>query len=114
MTRKPLAALNLVGLVASVVGSCLLVYALTLRPTNFRLVQTSENGMALCLGDKAVQAGYGGPLTVTDEPCPDTQHTGPMPEVLTNHPAMTTWGIRLILIGFLLQVPAALRSIKEG
>jgi hypothetical protein len=112
--RKLSATLNLFGLVTSLVGGILLAYALTLRPTNFRLVQTSDsNGMALCLGDKTVQAGFGGPLVVTSDPCPDTLHTGPTPEVLTNHPSMTTWGIRLIIAGFAFQLPAAIKTIRE-
>lgn len=106
-----LAVANLVGLSCGLVGGLLLVYALTLKPSQFRLVETSDGNMALCLKDKRVATGYGGPLGVTDEPCPEWQHTGPTAEVVTEKPAYVPWGVRLIIIGFVLQLPAAIAAL---
>jgi hypothetical protein len=102
-------SVNLFGLVCGVAGGIMLSSALTLRPTNFRLVQTKD-GTALCLKDKTVSTGFGGPLIVTDDPCPDTLHTGPTPEVLTNRPRLARTGFWLVIAGFIFQVPAALMS----
>jgi hypothetical protein len=61
------AALNLVGLLCSLIGGILLFYSLVLRPSNYRLVEKSDHNVAICLNDKLVASGWGGPLGVTDE-----------------------------------------------
>ena len=73
------ALLNLLGLVCSFLGGLFLFYSLTLKPSNFRLVKVGEKELAICLDDKIVVAGYGGPLVVSDDVCPDILKTGPTP-----------------------------------
>ena|SRR5712692_9978058 len=99
------------GLSCSLVGGFLLFYFLTLKPSEFRLVRTSNGDMALCLKDKRVATGYGGPLGVTDEPCPEWQHTGPTAEVVAEKPAYARWGLGLIIVGFGLQLPLAITAV---
>jgi hypothetical protein len=86
------AVLNLLGLSLTLVGSLLLIWTLTVKPSEFRLVKTSTSDMALCLKDKRVATGFGGPLVVTTEPCPEWQNTGPTAEVVTDKPAYADWG----------------------
>ena len=73
--NRVLAALNLVGLLFGLIGGLLLFFSLTLKPSNYRLVEKSDHGVAICLGDKLVASGYGGGIIVSDEPCP--QGIGP-------------------------------------
>ena len=101
------ALLNLLGLIFSVGGGLFLFYSLTLKPSNFRLVKIREKELAICLDDKTVVAGYGGPLVVSDDPCPDLKNTGPTPQVVADRPKLANAGVILILIGFALQLPAA-------
>jgi hypothetical protein len=101
------AVLNVVGLVGSAMGGLFLFYSLTFEPSHFRLVKVGDKKLAMCLDDKVVQAGYGGPLVATDEPCPNMQHIGPTLQVIANRPSLATWGIWLVVAGFFLQLPAA-------
>jgi hypothetical protein len=105
------ALLNLIGLVCSVLGGLFLFYSLALKPSNFRLVKVGESKLAICLDDKKVIAGYGGPLVVSDEVCPDMVKTGPTPQVVANRPKLASSGVLLILIGFVLQLPAAAAAV---
>jgi hypothetical protein len=105
------AFLNLIGLVCSVLGGLFLFYSLTLKPSNFRLVKVGEKELAICLDDRIVVAGYGGPLVVSDDVCPDIGKTGLTPQVVANRPKLTNFGILLILIGFALQLPAAAAAV---
>jgi hypothetical protein len=106
-----IAVVNLIGLFVSVVGGVLLFYFLELKPSEFRLVKQHDGGMALCLKDKRVESGYGGGLIVTDEPCPEMDTTGPTAEVVSSKPAFATWGLRLIIAGFVFQLPAAISAL---
>ncbi len=108
---KVWAVLNLIGLVYSVVGGLLLAYALTLKPSNFRLVKTGEKELAICLDNRTVVAGYGGPLVVSDDPCPDLKGTGPTAEITANRPRVAHLGLLLIIVGFVLQLPNAVVAI---
>ena len=60
------AALNLLGLILGLIGGLLLFFSLTLKPSNYRLVEKSDHSVAICLNDKLVVAGFGGPLVVTN------------------------------------------------
>ena len=105
------AVFNLIGLTCGVAGGLLLAYALTLKPSNFRLVKTGEKELAICLDSRRVVAGYGGPLVVSDDPCPDMQGTGPTAEITANRPQLAHLGLWLIICGFVLQLPSALAAI---
>jgi hypothetical protein len=70
-----------------------LFYGLTQRITNFRLVETKDGSMALCLKDRKVASGYGGPLILSDDPCPDVKPTGQLPEIVAEHPVMLNSGL---------------------
>jgi hypothetical protein len=58
------------------VGGLLLAYALRLKPSSYRLIKTKDGSVAICLDNKRVVAGYGGPLVVSDENCPNLPGTG--------------------------------------
>jgi hypothetical protein len=73
-----LALLNLAGLVFAVAGSLLLLFALTLKPSNYRLVKAADGTVTICLDNKKVEGGYGGPLVVSNEDCPDMQEMAPL------------------------------------
>ena len=108
------AILNLVGLFFSMAGSILLFCSLTLKSSNFRLVEKSDGGVAICLNGKLVASGFGGPLIVTTDTCPDDwKHTGPTPEIIAERPTYVPWGLGFIIIGFGLQLPSAFAAMKE-
>ncbi len=103
-----LAALNLAGLSCSLVGGILLFYTLTLKRSNYRLVEKSDHSVAICLNDKLVATGFGGPLIVADEPCPQGIGPSAAPVIEAEKPAYLPWALGLIVAGFALQLPAAL------
>jgi hypothetical protein len=105
--QRRLAVLNLLGLVFGVVGGLLLFFALTLKPSDYRLVKTRGDKVAICLDNKKVEAGYGGPLAVSAEDCPDVAGNGPTPQIEAHHPAFVRWGLALVIIGFAFQLPSA-------
>jgi|SRR5580700_2303394 hypothetical protein len=109
---RVLAFLNLFGLACSAAGGLFLVYSLTLKSSNFRLIKVADNELAICLDDKKVVAGYGGPLVVSDGPCPDMKRTGPTPQVIADNPRLATWGVTLIFLGFVLQLPTAIAAVR--
>jgi hypothetical protein len=111
MTNRVWALANLVGLFCGFVGGVLLLFSLTLEPSEFRLVATSNGGMALCRNDKRVATGFGGPLAVTSDPCPEWEHTGPTVEVKASSPARAHWGLALIILGFVFQLPSAIAGV---
>jgi hypothetical protein len=108
-----MAVLNLLGLVCSLIGGFLLFYNLTLKSSNYRLVQKSDGGVAICLNKKLVASGYGGPLVLTNDPCPDWNGTGPTAEVVAEKPVYVPWGLGLIIAGFMLQLPLAVGTIAK-
>ena len=101
------ATLNPLGLLSSLVGGIFLFYSLTLKASNYRLVEKSDHDVAICLNDKVVATGYGGPLRVTDEPCPQGIAPSLAPVIVADNPTFVTWGLGLIVIGFMLQLPSA-------
>jgi hypothetical protein len=105
------AILNLSGLTCGVAGGLFLFYSLTLRTTSFRLVKVGPKNLAICFDDKVVVAGYGGPLVVSDDPCPDLKGTGPTPQIVAERPALASWGVWLIVLGFALQLPVAVLAV---
>jgi len=111
MVRSWIGILNLLGLACGVIGGVLLAYSLELQPSNFRLVEGNDKQVAICLNGKKVVAGFGGPLVVSEEPCLDMTGTGPTPQVMANRPAFVTTGVLLIIIGFVLQMPAAFSTV---
>jgi hypothetical protein len=84
-----------------------LFLSLTLKPSNYRLVETNNHDVAICLGDKVVSSGYGGGIGVGDEPCPQGIRPSRAPVIEAEKPAYVPWGLGLIWVGFALQVPAA-------
>jgi len=108
------AVLNLIGLICSVVGGLLLFFSLTLRPSNYKLVEKSDHGVAICLGDKLVASGFGGGFIVSDDRCPQESGPSRAPVIQAEKPTYVPWGLGLILVGFALQVPAALNACFSG
>lgn len=101
------AALNLAGLSLSVLGGVLLFCSLTATSSNYRLVEKSDHGVAICLNDKLVATGFGGPIILSDEPCPTGKGPSVASVVAAERPVFVPWGFGLIFVGFALQVPAA-------
>jgi hypothetical protein len=106
MVRR-LAALNLLGVISSFVGALLLTYALTMTSLNYKLVETKEHGVAICLNDKLVASGFGGGIIMSDDPCPQAIGPSRAPVIEAERPAFFAWGLRLLWVGFFLQLPAA-------
>jgi hypothetical protein len=102
---------QLAGVACGVIGGVLLAYSLELKPSNFRLVEGKDKQVAICLDGKKVVAGFGGPLVVSEEPCLDMTDTGPTPQVMANRPMFVTTGVWLIIMGFVLQMPAAFSTV---
>jgi hypothetical protein len=109
--RRSFAVLNLLGLLSGVLGGLCWYYSLVIEPSPFTLVKVADKQFAMCLDGKVIQAGYGGPLIATEEACPNVQGTGPTLQVVTERPKMANWAIPLIVLGFILQVPAALLAV---
>jgi hypothetical protein len=112
LRAKALAALNLLGLFLGLIGGILLFYSLTLKASNYRFVEKSDHDVAICLNDKVVATGYGGPLRITDEPCPAGIAPSLAPVIEAEKPEYVPWGLGLICFGFLLQLPSALAAFS--
>ena len=108
------AALNLVGLIFTLVGGVLLFYCLTLKPSSYRLVKTSDGRPAICLDDKEVTTGYGGGFVAGDVCSEDWKHTGRTAEIVAERPSFVHCGLFLIFVGFFLQLPLALQPFVKG
>lgn len=108
------AALNLFGLFFSLIGGIFLFYSLTLKASAYRLVETSDHDVAICLNNKLVATGYGGPLRVTDEPCPQGIAPSLAPVIEAEKPAYVLWGLGLICFGFVMQLPSALDAFLHA
>jgi hypothetical protein len=100
--------LNLCSLLFGALGGLILFYSLTMKPSNFRLIETADRSLAICLDGKRVVAGYGGPLVVSDEPCADLKKNGPTPRVVADRPRFVTLGVQLVVAGFGFQLPAGI------
>ena len=100
-------ALNLVGLIFTLVGGVLLFYCLTLKPSSYRLVKTSDGRPVICLDDKEVTVSFGGGFGAGDACSEDWKHTGLTAEIVAERPSFVHWGLGLIFVGFVLQLPLA-------
>ena len=107
------AVLNFVGILLSAVAGVLLLYAMPLQRTNYRLVESKTHEVAMCFNEMKVEAGYGGPLVVSDEACPDGVGPSITPAIQYEHPAFLTVGLWLLALGFAFQVPAGVSAIKK-
>jgi hypothetical protein len=110
---KIFAVLNLLGIICSAVAGVLLLYAMPLQRTSYRLVETTTHEVAICFNEKEVVAGFGGPLVVSDEPCPKGLGASVTPAIEYEHPSFVTTGLALLLVGFVLQGPAAIGGIRK-
>lgn len=108
-----LAFLNLLGVISSFAGGLLLSYALTLKSSNYRLVETSDHKVAICLDDKLVSSGFGGGIIVGDEPCPPSVGPSRAPVIEAERPEFFSYGLRLLWGGFLMQLPAASLALRK-
>lgn len=95
--------LNSTGLVFGLLGAILLFYSISLKRTNYRLVETANHQVAICFSDKLVVAGYGGPLVVSNDPCPNALEPSVAPAIQYEHPTFVKVGLGLLIIGFLCQ-----------
>jgi len=104
--------LNLCGLIAGVLGSFFWFYSLTTAPSSYTLVNPLEEGkVGICVNGQNVVAGYGGGLEISDDRCPKDPNTGPVLQVKAERPVLAYWSMRLIALGFLLQLPGALLAL---
>lgn len=108
-----IAVLNLAGILCSGVAGVLLLLAMTLQRTNYRLVETRRHEVAICLNEKRVVAGFGGPLVLSDEPCPRGLGPSVTPAIQYERPSFVTLGLGLLVVGFTLQLPAAICAITR-
>ena len=106
------AFLNIVGLLGGVLGGLFLFYSFTLRASNFSLDKVRDKEVAICMDGRVVVAGFGGPLVVSDDACPDVKGAGLTPQVVSDRPTLAKWGVVLVILGFLLQIPAASVALK--
>lgn len=117
MTRF-FAVLNLLGLVAGIIGSFFWYYSLTIKPSSYTAVKPiSGEAVGICIDGQLITSGYGGALVVSkDDPCPKGADgdKGQLLQVASEHPFMSAWAMRLIGIGFLFQVPSALMTILRS
>jgi hypothetical protein len=113
MRTRLFATLNLLGLFFGVIGGIVLFYSLALRSSNYRLVEKSDHGVAICLNDKVVEGGFGGPLIVSDKSCPQSIEPSLAPVIEAHRPVFVPLGLVLICLGFGLQLPAAQECFLE-
>jgi hypothetical protein len=112
---KACAWTNLIGLGLTLIGSLLLAYSLSLKSSNYRLVETDNRAVVICLNERVVAIGFGGPLVTTDEPCPREITPSIAPVIEANRPGFVFWGLFFIIMGFLLQLPSALsQALTRG
>lgn len=86
----------------------------------FKLVEDASyrppaggKGFAICHDDEKVVAGFGGPLIPAGAcPASELKNTGATPQLVAHHPAFAAWGVRLLIVGFLLQIPLAWTAVK--
>ena len=107
--------LNLLGLIAGVLGSFFWFYSLTTVPSSYTFVNPLEEGtVGICVNGQNIVAGYGGGLVIGDAPCPKDPNTGPVLQVKAERPLLAYWSMRLIGVGFLLQLPGAVLALVRG
>ena len=85
--------------------------ALSLKPSNYRLVENEKHEVVICHDDKLVGVGYGGPLVTGDQPCPQGLGPSEAPVIETNNETEARLGLILVIVGFALQVPFAVKDV---
>jgi hypothetical protein len=108
--KRMFAVANLFGLIIGVAGGVLLACSLSLKTSNYRLVENEKHEVVICHDGKLVGVGYGGPLTTGDEPCPEGLGPSSAAVVETNNDALAKLGLILVIVGFALQVPFAAKD----
>jgi hypothetical protein len=111
--NKLLAVLNLAGLIFGVGGGVLLALALSLKTSDYRLVENEKHEVVICHNGKLIAAGYGGPLVATDEPCQKGLGPSAAAVVETNNDGLAKLGLILVIVGFVFQVPLAAKEIVK-
>jgi len=112
MLKRKLAIVNLVGLIFGFVGSVLLIVSLSLKTSNYRLVETDPRTVVICHNNKVVATGFGGPLVTTNEDCPIGHGPSEAPVIETNNKVWALLGLIFVCAGFVLQLLAAAWGIK--
>jgi len=102
---------NFLGLIVGFAGGVLLACSLSLKTSDYRLVETGKHEVVICHHDKLVGVGFGGPLVTGDEPCPKGSGPSAAAVVETNNDALAKVGLILVIIGFALQVPLAGKAV---
>ncbi len=102
--------LNILAASIALAGSILLAFSLTVTSSTFRPVATNDGGTLLCFDGRELEAGYGGGLVLTKNPCPDWERAKPVAIILANHESFVTWGIILLGLCFLLQLLSEIGS----
>jgi hypothetical protein len=71
--------------------------------------------IALLIGNlprlKEGRSGYGGPLVVSNENSPVRRETDLLYPTEANRPSSAHWGLALVILGFVLKLPAAMLSV---
>jgi hypothetical protein len=108
--KRILAFANLLGLITGVVGGLMLACSLSLKTSDYRLVETEKHEVVICHDDKLISVGYGGPLSTYDEPCPKGLGPSAAAVVETNNDTLAKLGLILVIVGFVFQLPLALKD----
>jgi hypothetical protein len=104
--------LNLCGLIAGILGSFFWFYSLTTTSSSYTLVNPLGGGkIGICVNGQNVVAGYGGDLVISNDHCPEDPNAGPVLQVKAERPRFNYWSIRLIGLGFFLQLPSAFMAL---
>jgi hypothetical protein len=111
--KRFLAVTNLLGLIIGVVGGVMLACSLSLKTSNYRLVENEKHEVVICHNNKLIGVGFGGPLVASDEPCPSGSGPSAAAVVETNNDALAKLGLILVIVGFTLQLPLAARDVLE-
>lgn len=109
--KRLLAVANLLGLIIGFVGGVLLACSLSLKTSNYRLVEDEKHAVVICHDNKLVGVGFGGPLMTSDEPCPKGLGPSAAAVVETNNDALAKSGLLMVIVGFALQVPSATKDV---
>jgi hypothetical protein len=84
-------------------GSLLLVFAFHATSTDFVLVTQDNGHSAICVGDTALFVVVAHKTLGMGASCPKGIASDPIAAVYSNCPSCGSWGLRLLIIGFILQ-----------
>jgi hypothetical protein len=94
-----------VGVACSrLVASILLALTFSVTSSPFRPILTSKGETALCFEGKLLVAGFGGPLVLSTDPCPEWDQAKPAALMEFKHPRFLRWGFVLLALAFALQL----------